>query len=392
MVLITRVLAGLTIVSGAAGGAALAQEPAPFDSIQVVLVYHKLTNEPLDLRAWAEASDAVRRASQFDRPDAIKAETARLEGLLAAADGSRQFILQVGDHVSQYDHERGEFSIQLFTPGYYVPVQVLRREYRLVFANAESARSISMPKEQAREFDARLSQKGRRVTNEIRFQVIGKGDPAGAVSGDVIRAELVAVRLLDDAGQVILTPSVASAAAVAAAAPSFDPATADVAGFRLGVAGKDLEATLGRLFGKASRGNPAASAPAGIRATLSVNEMGCMHIMGRRTNPVPGSVCVHAMLDGEDVVRAIRIERVFDWLDGELFRRTMVSKYGPVSAARGGQLAWGPAVDGKFGAFNALTASYATNDDFIGSALNSRPDVRITLLLVDAAWASRQGR
>jgi hypothetical protein len=383
----TRLLVGLPICAVSLAGGTRAQEPIPFDSIQVVLAYHKLTGEPLDLRAVAEASDAVRRATQFDRPDVVSSEIARLEALLGSADPARPFIIQVGDHIGQYDHDRGEFSIQLFTPGYYVPVRAFGREYRLVFANAESARPIAMPKEQAREFDGRLTRSGRRVTDEIRFKVIGTGDPAGAVSGQVIRAELVAVRLLDDAGQVVFVPSVASVAEVAAAAPGFDPATADVAGFRVGVAGKDLEATLARLFGKVSRGSSMASAPPGITAIVSVNEMGCMHILGRRSNPGPGSVCVHAMLDDQDIVRAIRIERVFPWLDGELFRRTMVARYGPVTAARGAQLAWGPPVDGRFGAFNALTASYATNDAFMSGALNSRPDVRITLLLVDAAWA-----
>lgn len=367
-----------------------AQEPDAFDPIQVALAWHKLTGEPLDLQALAETSPEVRRASSFDRPDAVRAEVARLEALLAGVDPAREMIIQVDDYVTDYDHDRGQFSIQLFTPGYYVPVQAFGRQYHLVFANAEQARAIAMPKEQAREFDAMLSRLGRRVTNSIRFRVVGKGDPAGAVSGQyVVRAVIVSARLIDRAGNVIFTPNLAPASAVAAE-PSFDPATADVAGFRVGVRAKDLEATLTRLFGKVIRGNPSSNAPAGVAATLDVNSMGCMHHVGRRRRPAWGTVCVTAMLDREDIVRSIRIERVFPWLDHETFRRTLVARYGPVAAGAGSQLGWGPPVDGAWGGFNAITALLQTNEDLMDAGLNRRPDSRVTLVLVDAAWAAAQ--
>jgi hypothetical protein len=87
-----------------------------FDPVDAALIYHKLTGEPLDLRAAAEQSDLVRRASNFDRPDAVKAETARLQAQLDAVDPQREFRIRVNDSISQYDHERGEFSIMLFAP------------------------------------------------------------------------------------------------------------------------------------------------------------------------------------------------------------------------------------------------------------------------------------
>jgi hypothetical protein len=239
---------------------------------------------------------------------------------------------------------------------------------------------------------------GRRVTNEIRFRVVGGGDPAGAVTGArVVRAELVAVRLLDAAGAVVHVPSLTPAAAVAAAAAPFDAARADVAGLRVGTRAKDMEGTLRRLFGPVTRGSAGGSLPL-YAATLVVNDMGCMNVPGRRRNAAPGAVCVTAFLDRDDVVRAVRVERVFPPVDAEVFRRALVQKYGPVAGAGDAgalTLGWGPAVDAalvydRAGPHTALTARYAAEEDFLSAGLNRRPDVHVVLQLVDAAWASAQ--
>lgn len=376
-------------------GLARAQS-AGFDEESVVLTYHKMTSDPLDLRVAAERSEAVRRASNFDRPDAVKGETARLEGLLNAADPSREFVITVGDSISQYDHDHGEFSVNLFRPGFYVPVQAFGQQYQLVFANAESARAIVMPKDQAREFDGRLNQIGRQVSNEIHFRVIGKGDPAGAVTGArVIRAEMTSTRLLDSSGRVLLTPTIAPfQASNATSGGPFDLAHADVAGFRLGVSAKDLEATLTRLFGPVKRS--ASKNSRGVPNQITVNEAKCMPMYGQDATK-PGTVCVTALFDADEVVRSIRIERVFPWLEAEVFRKAMTQKYGPVASAVDGgsrfSLGWGPAVDPALGyassaPHNALTAHYAHNVDFASRGGNALPQIRIVLNLVDAQWGA----
>lgn len=400
-----RAIVGAGIALVAAGGLATAAAQSDgLDPVQVALAYHKLSGEPLDLQRVAEASETVRRASGFDRPDAIKAEVARLQALLAGV-ADQEFLTRVNDGISQYDHERGEFSIMLFTPGYYLPVQAFGQEYQVVFANADGSRAIAMAKEEARDFDTRLGAIGRRVINEIRFRVTGKGDPAGAVTGQrVVRAEIVSVRLLDQSGNVVLTPRVVASAAAGGAsagasgggpaAAVFDLATADVAGFRVGVKGKDLEATLSRLFGPVTRGSPGPKAFAGFKGTLTVNEMGCFSVYGRQ-RPEPGAVCVTAFLDGGDVVRSIRIERLFPWLQAEVFRAVLVGKYGPVAGAQSGRgyvLGWGPELDASLGSSHALTASYETNDDYISRGGNALPQIRVVLQLVDAAWTTRQSR
>lgn len=376
-----------------------------FDEELVAFAYHRITGEPLDLRRVAERSEVVLRASNFDKPDLVRQEMARLEALLAAAGSEQEFTMRVNDAISEYDHTRNEFSINLFSPGFYIPVQALGQQYQLVFANAESARPIPMPKDEARTFDIALAQQGRWVMNELRFRVIGRGDPAGAVTGArVIRAEILSSRLLDRSDRIVWTPNVSPAAAVssgagtgtAAGAPAFDVTSTDVAGFRVGVKGKDLEATLSRLFGPVTRAPARRDGHPGIAAQLLVNDMGCVHMPGRRSTVGPGSVCVTALLDADDVVRSIRIERVFPWMDAETFRRTLVRRYGPVTDARGSDrlsLGWGPEVNDSLlydrsGPRTALTAHYATNDDFMSRGLNRLPETRVVLQLVDAGWSA----
>ncbi len=253
-----------------------------------------------------------------------------------------------------------------------------------------------MPKEPAREFDIRLNGFGRRVTADLRFKVIGRGDPAGAVSGRrVVRAEIVAARVLDPQGQVIHAPSFQPGAAIAAA-PAFDPAAADVAGLRVGVKAADLEATLTRLFGKVDRGSASSAASRGMVASLEVNSMGCMKVGGRR-KVGPGSVCVIAYLDRDDVVRWIRVERLFPPFNGDAFRSALIKKYGPVAATSGGgygySLSWGPSIAGEF--FNgthALTASIAPEQDMMDLSGNRIADLKLTLQLADAAWFAQPSK
>lgn len=124
--------------------------------------------------------------------------------------------------------------------------------------------------------------------------------------------------------------------------------------------------------------------------------MGCMSIPGRRRGGEPGNVCVTAYVDASDVVRAIRIERVFPFIDGETFRATVVRRYGAVREAKQGSglaLGWGDEVPRSMaydsrGPQRSLTAHYTQDDDMMSRSLNAAPKVRVTLQLVDAAWAA----
>jgi hypothetical protein len=126
-----------------------------------------------------------------------------------------------------------------------------------------------------------------------------------------------------------------------------------------------------------------------------------LNIIGRRNNPVPGVVCVTAMLDAGDVVRSIRIERICPYLDGEMFRKAMTDRYGPVTLAAGGgrsyMLGWGSDVGRALGSnganpIPALTAIYNTSEDAMALGGNRLPDIRVTLHLVDSGWLTTQGK
>ncbi len=391
-------LALMAMLAAAPAPAASAQETG-FDERQVALVYHRLSGDPLDAEAIAQRGEAARRASNFDRPDIVAAEARRLGEDLANADTTAEFALTINDHISEYDHDRGEFAIQLFSPGSYVPIDAFGQRYQLVFANAAAASTIAMPREQARSFDARLNSTARGVLNELRFRVIGKGDPAGAVTGErVIRAEITATRLVDRAGRVVFTPELHAAATPSPEPTDLDIAAADVAGFHVGVDAKELEPALARMFGEPRRESAGKNAFPGFASALTVNSMGCFTIPGRRSNPGPGAVCVTAFLDSEDVVRAVRVERLFAWFDSELFRKALVRKYGPVADARNGSsfaLGWGAEVDpalvyDRSGPHRALAAYYTRDEDFASRGSNSPPRIRVVLQLVDAAWAAKQ--
>lgn len=373
-----------------------------FDSTAVAAVYHHLTHDSLDLRAAAERSATVRRATNFDRPDAINAEMTRLRAVLENVNPVREFVISVNDNISEYDHEHGEFSIGLFQPGYFVPLEAFGQRYQLVFANAEHVRAIPMDKETARAFDAKLRAVGRGVTNEIHFTVTGQGDPAGAVTGErVIRAQVISARLLDRQGHVVFTPAVtASPTLKSVATESFDAGKADIAGFHVGVSASDFAATLERLFGPVKSGPATRNMFAGFAGTIQMNAEGCYSYPGRRYNPRPGAVCVTAFVDKAGVVRAIRIERLFTWFDAEVFRKTLTQKYGPVTAAQNGStfaLGWGPVIDtaliyDRSGPHTALTAHYIVESDYIQSGGNALEDIRLVLNLVDAAWAAEAAR
>lgn len=368
----------------------LAQDDG-FDSLAVVLTYHKITGEPFDFERAAAQSDAAMRASGFDRPDVLKAQIAQLQQRMAASNPAAEFVISVNNSLEAYDHDQGEFSIGLFTPGHYVPVRVFHLEYRLVFANAERARRLPMPKDQAREFDARMNSMGRQLTSEIRFKVTGKGDPSGAVAdGNVIRAEMVAVRVLDRNGNVVFTPDLTKVSAAEVNERAFDASKLDVAGLRLGVSASDLEATLKRLYGKVGRGKAAGNNWAKFTGSVEVNSNGCFSVYGRRNNPGPGTVCITASFDGNEVVRAIRIERFFPAFDPDLLRKALVKKYGPVSSTRGGALfGWGPDVEG---AGRALSANFSEDRQLFDDGLNRIPNVKVTLQLVDPAWVAANRR
>jgi hypothetical protein len=383
---------------------ALAQD-AGFDEQRIAFTWHKLTGEPLDLRELAERSEIVQRSSGFDRPDAIAAELARLQGLYDAADGATEFTITTSEYIEEYDHARGEFPVQGLQAGRYVsflyPERATpMREYRLVFTGAGAARAIPMAdKEQARAFDTRLRQLNRGLEHRMRFRVIGKGDPEGVVTGQrVVRAQLLSSTLLGRDGGVVHATDLAVPTEAPVAAVVFDPARADAAGLRVGVKVDELAKTLARLYAEPVRHDFKAPDANGLAGQLSAETGRCHALAGShdRRRFAPGVACVQAWYDGGGIVRHLRVQRVFPYHrspDG--FRQALLRKHGP--AAQGGGVgsggatyAWGEPVTFRRAAGEAplqrhpLTAHWSQQSGW--NVGGGTVPVLMSIELLDAAW------
>lgn len=217
---------------------------------------------------------------------------------------------------------------------------------------------------------------------------------------DGLRAGRVFGRALCMAAMVLLPAGVRAQDTTLAKASTAANEPLDVAGLRVGVKAKEMEGAMTRLFGKVSRQERGTNWFRGYRAALVVNDMGCQEMPGARRAPQPGTVCVTAFLDDGDVVRGIRVERLFPFVDAETFRATMVRKYGAVTEGKQGGgyvLGWGATIDPTLvydtsGPHTALSAHYETSDDFMSRGLNAAPKIRVVLNLVDATWAASHAK
>jgi len=378
---------------------ALAQEEE-LDAEKLALTYYKVAGKPFDFEAVVNLSPPVQSATNFDKPDVMRKEIARMHAVQDQASDKTEFSVAVNNSISDYDHEHGEFSVALFEAGSYLPVYFNKHEYRVVFANAERARSIPMAdKEQARAFDQELLRHSRAATTNIKFRVVGAGDPAGAVSGeDVVRAELLSAQTVDRDSKVLTTANLSGSAA-AAAPVAFSAASLDVAGLRVGVKVDELEAAIARLYGKPARTERGKNVDYDARfaGSLELDLMRCINVPGgHRHVPQPGDICLRAFYDSDDIVRSILIQRVFGKVDTEVVRRAALTRYGPASnvenAGTGYVLGWGPALDRKLVSYGGrsgfpLLLSIDSSVDFLGSGRSAGQFV-IALQLVDDAWAA----
>lgn len=364
---------------------------ADLDPEQFALTYHKLAGKAFDFDRNAAASVVVARASGFDRPDVLTQEIARQRAVFDAASDQIVFETDIQNSISDYDHDRGEFSVAVFEPGAYMPIYFNRQEYRVVFANAGQARAIRMPKEEARAFDQRIMRDGSRaVMTPVRFRIVGDGDPAGAVSGQyVVRAELVSAQVLDGDGSVLTTPDLTAAPAAPLAA--FNPLAVDAGGLRVGVSADELEAAVTRLYRKPVRTprGPRADSDPRFAGSIEIDLMDCIYVPSTRDRePVPGDVCLRAFYDKDGIVRQVRIQGVLPRFDYEQARRAAITRFGPATAVQGGGtpvLSWGTA-DAALGPGLTLRIDPYGNSLSFGSG-----DVRagsLDMTLTDTAWAA----
>jgi hypothetical protein len=364
---------------------------------ELVLTWHKISGTPFDYDRAVNFSPRIAgQPVTFDRPEIVKEEKARLQAIHGAGSKGKIFIARVSDSIGQYDHDRGEFPIGLFQPGIYLQFPYTYVDYRLVFANGAPASAIRMPKEQARAFDQQLA-RARNVTTEVRFRVIGAGDPMGNVGGDrVMRGELVSVRLLDRNDQVVFAPDI-KALADMPPPPKFATAEVDIAGMRIGGEAGELQSSLERLYAdKVNRveGDRDGKIDKRYAGYLEIDLITCMGGGYRRRDPQPGDVCLRAYYDDDEIIRTLIVVRVLPWMDAEQIRKAAVTRYGEITAGGGLTLGWGPAVDPKLLSYRvadgrALTLNVSSPSNFMADALNSRPRMVVALQLTDPEWAAQ---
>lgn len=377
------ILAGLLALAATAHG-------AEFDTEQFVLTYHKVSGKPFDFDRHASLSPDVSRASGFDRPDVLRAETERLRAIHDAGTDKIEFAIDIQSSISDYDHDAGEFTVSIFEPGSYMPVQYNRQEYRVVFANAEQARAIRLPKEEARALDQQIMRdRNRMVVTPVRFRIIGEGDPNGAVGGQfVIRAELLETSIIDGDGTLLATPDL-TAAPVAPAAP-FNARNVDAGGLRVGMHVDELEAAVARLYRKPVRSErrPGSTSDARFGGWIEIDLMDCLFVPGSRDRePVPGDVCLKASYDAQGIVRQVRIQRVLPRFDFEQARKAAIDRFGPTTSGSMGstpRLTWGES-DPTLGPALMMTIDPYGNSLSLGNSSIRAGSMDMTL--TDIEWA-----
>lgn len=361
----------------------------------LALTWHKISGAPFDFDRAVNLSPKVAGPATFDTPDIKKQELARLQAIHDAGSKSIEFTTVVNGGFEQYDHDRGEFPIGLFQPGIYLSYKYHYADYRLVFANGDAARALSMPnKEEARAFDQNL--KARRPMNTVvRFRLIGTGDPQGAVGGDrVMRGELLSVKVVDRNEQVVYAPDIKPFSEEPP--KKFVASEVDIAGMRVGVDAGEFKSALERLY-SADVERVDAKGKGGMDTRyagyLEIDLLTCMGGGYRRRAPAAGDVCVRAYFDDDEVIRTIIMLRVFPWMEIEPIRAAAIARYGTVAQSAGAAyIGWGPTVDPKLLSYKfqdgyAITMNVNSPSDLMGGNY-SRPLVIVALQLIDPEWAA----
>lgn len=386
-----RLLAASLLLIGPAAQAA----DEELDPEVLALTWHKISGAPFDFDRAVNASPKVAGPQTFDTADIKKAELARLHAIHDAGSTSIEFTTVVNDGIGQYDHDKGEFPIQLFQPGIFLQYPYHHADYRLVFANVDDVRAISMPKkEEARAFDQKLRTL-RPMNTVVRFRLIGSGDPQGAVGGDrVMRGEILSMKVVDRADQVVYAPDVKPYSVEPP--KKFVAAEVDIAGMRVGVGADEFKAALERLY-SADVERVDAKGKGGMDTRyagyLEIDLLTCMGGGYRRRDPAAGDVCVRAYFDDDDVIRTIIMLRVFPWMEIEPIRAAAIARYGTVSQSSGAAyIGWGPTVDPKLLSYKfqegyAITMNINSPSDLMGGNY-SRPLVIVALQLIDPEWAA----
>lgn len=377
----------------------------PVDETLVYYMYHKLSGEPIDFDTISGWLDKVARANQFDKVSVQEEEEAAMRAEYEATDPGETYSLRIQTQL-KYDLENERFSIDFFEPGSFLRYHPLAAlgvsarsargqnqifERKIVFANADSARYVDMPRDQAAAIGSVAQRGATSGSAEVELRFVGTGDPTGAVSGTgIVRAELLSVKFDEFDLPVNIEPYDPNVL------KEVSPDKFDIMGLKVGVDLKRLQRDMEKQFGDVGQVGRARNDDPRFVSGVGHDANGC-YSFGNKV-PETGNVCVRAFADEKGVVRKVVVEQILEGTDWDPIRQALVQKYGAVSFSnRAGNIqhyAWGPEVtksvagDYQSQPAYAMTASLSVMQSALDRSMAStRASTNLRIRLIDADWA-----
>lgn len=149
------------------------------DDAQMVLLAQRLAggDPATTIRRWAEGSDAVRRANEFQRNTVLAAETARLDAVLASVAGVGRLRIRTTTPLGDYDPANGVWYLRPFQPGQAFRFGHQQASAQLAMSNARAAYRWPMALAEAESLKRRVQY--RNVEIDIDLVITG-----GRMRGD----------------------------------------------------------------------------------------------------------------------------------------------------------------------------------------------------------------
>lgn len=352
--------------------AALHKQPM-LDGVAMSFAYDRMNGGTPDFRRYAERSTAYTAATVFDR-DAVRArEIERYQALFQNFDLGKVYNVRLRTELRQYSSDRGGYAVGLSEDAF-IPIRdsVTGKEYGLQIRNTDDVNFVPVgDAAKARAFAQRTelntqSAIAGSVTLEMAFRLMD-APPALDNGGRVmVRADVLAARVLSSAGAVIHDFGLTPAASQVPQRPGEDGAertvlkATDVQGLRVGM-------TLAEADGVVSRGWTTRKGSQETGEVLWFNGLearqGDWFVCGALTNGVPSLIesnagvqppaykdCIGYGLAREGAsngpysnrVHQVVAQQFLIGIDPATLRRTLEEKYGKPTYVRNGgaNLVW----------------------------------------------------
>lgn len=411
----TAAAAGTTASGVPPPSAETAEAKKRLDAWTVYFLYGKVAGEPIDFTAIAQTAEAVRRAPQFEKANALAAEVARLEALHAAADPKETYWIRVGGRV-HYELEAERFRADLFDPGKFLHFSLpvphgsalfQSTQRRISFANADAVRHIPVSRDRAAAIDEVHRSGSAPFAAEVELTVVGVGDPTGAVeSQNTLRVAVRSIRYEPSQPRPNDVWPLTETITPEPFDPAKDPpvmafAQFDTLGLKTGVALDDLKKTVEKEFGAVKSIRPSQSDDPRFRVGIGFAPDSCF-AFGNKV-PAVGAICIRAYADDRAIIRKIVVEQILAGSDWDPTREALLKKYGAISESvrKSNNLyfGWGPLVaksvtmDDQLAPSRALTASLsAVQSAMDRMAASTRVLTNLRIRLIDPEWAGAPTR